>query len=554
MDSQRSFLVIALAIVSFFLWQEWQKDYGPKPVATPTSVEQAQNTVPGGSSTGSDGDIRLAGDDAPSQAVADAIPSAQKVTIATDVLTVEIDTSRGDIVGLSLPQYALTKDSDQPYVLMRKLPGFEYTAQSGLIGADGPDDQANSRQPYQFSQQQYQLADGSDQLVVPMVTNFNGLQIEKRFIFSRGKYDVRVEYSVQNQSEVSKRIQPYQHLVQNIDSGESSSMMMPIYRGAAFGSSEERYEKYDFDDMAKKNLAINSTGGWVAMLEHYFVAAWVPDQQQPQRLYSMVAGSKGVIGSRSEVIELQPGESTIITSTFYAGPKQQDKLAELANGLDLTVDYGFLWFISQPLFWLLTTIQGFVVNWGLAIILITVIVKGVMYPLTKIQYESMAKMRNLKPKIEELQARYKEDKQKMGPAMMELYRKEKVNPMGGCLPMLVQMPIFLALYWVFVESVEIRHAPFMLWITDLSAKDPWYILPVLFGLSMFAMQKLTPMQVTDPLQQKIMMWMPVAFSVFFIWFPSGLVLYWFVSNLISLAQMLYIYKGMEKKGLHTKKA
>ena len=193
-------------------------------------------------------------------------------------------------------------------------------------------------------------------------------------------------------------------------------------------------------------------------------------------------------------------------------------------------------------------------NWGLAIICITLIVKGGMYPLTKVQYESMAKMRNLKPKIEELQARYKDDRQKMGPAMMELYRKEKVNPMGGCLPMIVQMPIFLALYWVFVESVELRHAPFMLWINDLSAQDPYYVLPILFGISMFLMQRLTPMQVTDPMQQKIMMFMPVAFSVFFLWFPSGLVLYWFVSNLISLAQMLYIYRGMEKKGLHTKKA
>jgi YidC/Oxa1 family membrane protein insertase len=554
MDSQRSFLVIALAIVSFFLWQEWQKDYGPKPIAAPTSVEQTQNITPGSSTTGNNGDIRLTGDDAPTQVTATAAPSAQLVSVATDVLNVQIDTSRGDIVRVTLPEYDLTKDSDEPYVLMRKLPGFEYTAQSGLIGADGPDDQTNSRQPYQFAKQQYQLSAGNDELIVPLVTNFNGLQIEKRFIFSRGQYDVRVEYSIQNQSDVSKRIQPYRHLVQNIDNGESSSMMMPIYRGAAYGTSEERYEKYDFDDMAKKNLALNSTGGWVAMLEHYFVAAWVPDQTTSQRLYSIVSGNKGVIGTRSDVIELQPGESTVVGSTFYAGPKQQDKLAELANGLDLTVDYGFLWFISQPLFWLLTTIQSFVINWGLAIILITIMVKGVMYPLTKIQYESMAKMRNLKPKIEELQARYKDDRQKMGPAMMELYRKEKVNPMGGCLPMLVQMPIFLALYWVFVESVELRHAPFMLWITDLSTKDPYYILPVLFGLSMFAMQRLTPMQVTDPLQQKIMMWMPVAFSVFFIWFPSGLVLYWLVSNLISLAQMLYIYKGMEKKGLHTKKA
>ena len=260
----------------------------------------------------------------------------------------------------------------------------------------------------------------------------------------------------------------------------------------------------------------------------------------------------GIVGVKGPELTVPAGESLTIVSTFYAGPKDQDNLAAIADGLDLTVDYGFLWFISQPLFALLTFIQSFVSNWGVAIIMITLIVKGAMYPLTKVQYESMAKMRNLKPKIDELQARYKDDRSKMGPAMMELYRKEKVNPMGGCLPMLVQMPIFLALYWVFVESVELRQAPFMLWIQDLSTQDPYYVLPVLFGISMFVMQKLTPMTVTDPMQQKIMLWMPVVFSVFFLWFPSGLVLYWLVSNLISLAQMLYIYRGMEKKGLYTK--
>ncbi len=391
--------------------------------------------------------------------------------------------------------------------------------------------------------------------MVPLYLDHNGLQIEKRFIFTAGRYDVRVEYLLVNNSNEVKTVQPYQHLLQNIDNGESSSMFMPIYRGAAYGSSSERYKKYDFSDMQKTNLAISTQGGWVAMLEHYFVSAWIPDANSNNQLYSLVhGGNKGVIGARGEAVDIDPGQTLTLSAVFYAGPKDQDNLAQLANGLDLTVDYGFLWFISQPLFWLLTFIQGFVGNWGVAIIIITLIVKGLMYPLTKIQYESMAKMRNLKPKIEELQARYKDDRQKMGPAMMELYRKEKVNPMGGCLPMLIQMPIFLALYWVFVESVELRHAPFMLWITDLSAKDPLYVLPVLFGISMFLMQKLTPMQVTDPLQQKLMMWMPVAFSIFFFWFPSGLVLYWLVSNLISLAQMLYIYKGMEKKGIHTRKA
>lgn len=544
MESQRSLLVIGLALVSFLLWQQWNIDTAPKPVA---SISQNSSDASGGSA-----DLQLSAADA-SQPNTAATP-ARLINVTTDVLHLNIDSRGGDIVQLDLPKFELHKGKGDVYPLMRKQDGFEYVAQSGLIGRDGPDDSRNPRPVYNVAQSSYQLADGATELVVPLMYNHNGLQIEKRFTFTAGKYDVRVEYFLHNQSGEVKTVQPYEHLVQTIENGKDSSMMMPIYRGAAFGTSSERYNKYAFDDMQEKNLLEATQGGWVAMLEHYFVSAWVPDAGAENQLYSMVRNGQGVIGAKGPTVHLDPGKQLTLGSTFYAGPKDQDNLASIANGLDLTVDYGFLWFISQPLFWLLTTIQGFVVNWGLAIICITLIVKGAMYPLTKVQYESMAKMRNLKPKIDELQARYKDDRQKMGPAMMELYRKEKVNPMGGCLPMIIQMPIFLALYWVFVESVELRHAPFMLWINDLSAQDPYYVLPVLFGISMFLMQKLTPMQVTDPMQQKIMMWMPVAFSVFFLWFPSGLVLYWFVSNLISLAQMLYIYKGMEKKGLHTKKA
>lgn len=546
MESQRSILVIGLALVSFLLWQQWNIDTAPKPV-TPVT-ESSQNT---GSNAA---DLQLTTADSEQSETAAVVATAKTISVNTDVLQLNIDSRGGDIVALELPAFELNKGQGDAYPLMRRKDDFEYVAQSGLIGRDGPDDGRNARPIYTSVQSSYQLADGAEQLIVPLTFDYNGLHIEKRFTFTAGHYDVRVDYLITNQSAEVKTVQPYQHLVQTIESGAKSSMMMPIYRGTAYGTSSERYTKYSFDDVKDKNLLEATQGGWVAMLEHYFVAAWVPEVAAENQLYSKIFNGKAVIGAKGPAVNIQPGSEVTLTSTFYAGPKDQDKLATIANGLDLTVDYGFLWFISQPLFWLLTTIQGFVVNWGLAIICITLIVKGGMYPLTKVQYESMAKMRNLKPKIEELQARYKDDRQKMGPAMMELYRKEKVNPMGGCLPMIVQMPIFLALYWVFVESVELRHAPFMLWINDLSAQDPYYVLPILFGISMFLMQRLTPMQVTDPMQQKIMMFMPVAFSVFFLWFPSGLVLYWFVSNLISLAQMLYIYRGMEKKGLHTKKA
>ncbi len=554
MESQRSLLIIGLALVSFLLWQQWQQDYNPKQTAQTQASQQL-------ASVSADQDLQLTSDEFGTQPVQSASSTPvttgneQLITVKTDVLELSINTRGGDIVSLKLPEYKLTKDSDEPYVLMRKLTGFEYVAESGLLGRDGPDDSRNQGRPvYHTTQQSYTLSADQGTLTVPMTLDYNGLKIEKRFIFTAGKYDVRVEYLLHNTTAEPKVVQNYQHLLQSIEGGKDGSMMMPIYRGAAYGSGEERYKKYNFDDMQKQNLSVPTKGGWVAMLEHYFVSAWIPSAEQDNQLYSRVNRGRGVIGSLGPAIQVAPGEQTTIDVVFYAGPKIQDNLAELANGLDLTVDYGFLWFISQPLFWLLTTIQGFVVNWGLAIILITVLVKLAMYPLTKVQYESMAKMRNLKPKIDDLQARYKDDRQKLGPAMMELYRKEKVNPMGGCLPLIIQMPIFLALYWVFVESVELRHAPFMLWITDLSALDPYYVLPVLFGASMFLMQRLTPMTVTDPMQQKIMMWMPVAFSIFFLWFPSGLVLYWLVSNLISIAQMLIIYKGMEKKGLHTKKA
>ncbi|MGY5798215.1 membrane protein insertase YidC [Rheinheimera faecalis] len=543
MDSQRSLLVIALAFVSLLLWQAWQTDHAPKPV---TPVTEQSTT----SSTGS-ADLQLSSSGTSAQPAAP-VATQQVITVSTDVLKVQIDTKGGDIVDLTLPAFTVSKDSEQPYQLMRKLNGFEYVAQSGLL-ADGPDDKRNSGRPvYSVAQTSYTLANGEQQVVVPLTFNHNGLEIEKRYTFTAGKYDVRVEYLLKNTTAETKLVQSYQHLVQTIDNGKTSSMMMPIYRGGAYSTSEKRYEKYDFEDMQETNLAQSTKGGWVAMLEHYFVAAWVPEKTADNQLYSLVNNGNGIVGVKGPELTIPAGESLTIASTFYAGPKDQDKLAAIADGLDLTVDYGFLWFISQTLFWLLTTIQSVVSNWGVAIIMITLLVKGVMYPLTKVQYESMAKMRNLKPKIDELQARYKDDRSKMGPAMMELYRKEKVNPMGGCLPMLVQMPIFLALYWVFVESVELRQAPFMLWIQDLSTQDPYYVLPVLFGISMFVMQKLTPMTVTDPMQQKIMLWMPVVFSVFFLWFPSGLVLYWLVSNLISLAQMLYIYRGMEKKGLYTK--
>jgi YidC/Oxa1 family membrane protein insertase len=306
--------------------------------------------------------------------------------------------------------------------------------------------------------------------------------------------------------------------------------------------------------MQDRNLSINLTDGtgWAAMLEHYFATAWIPREAPGSSLYTRVIGNLGDIGVRIPNKTVANGEKADFDATLWIGPKLQEDMAKVAPSLDLVVDYGWLWFIAKPLHWLLSTIQGVVVNWGLSIMILTFVVRGAMYPLTKAQYTSMAKMRMLQPKLAAMRERIGDDRQRMSQEMMELYKKEKVNPLGGCLPIFLQMPIFIALYWSLMESVELRHSPFFGWITDLSAQDPYYILPLLMGGSMFLIQKMSPTTVTDPMQQKIMTFMPIMFTGFFLFFPSGLVLYWLVSNIVTLIQQSLIYRNLEKKGLHSK--
>jgi YidC/Oxa1 family membrane protein insertase len=349
-------------------------------------------------------------------------------------------------------------------------------------------------------------------------------------------------------------VQLYGQLKESLAAHDSGSMMMPVYRGGAFSTSETRYSKYKFDEMQDAPLNKTTEGGWVAMLQHYFVSAWIPSATDTNLLYSNIIRNKdAAIGFKAPVKTIDANSVGELKAKLWVGPKIQDKMAEAAENLDLTVDYGWLWFLAQPLFKLLLFFQSIVGNWGVAIILITFTVKGALYPLTKAQYTSMAKMRLLQPKIQALRERYGEDRQKVSKAMMELYKKEKVNPLGGCFPILLQMPIFIALYWSLMESVELRHAPFMLWIHDLSVQDPYYILPVLMGVSMFFIQKMSPTTAQDPMQQKVMKFMPIIFTGFFVMFPAGLVLYWLMSNIVTLVQQTLIYRSFEKKGLHAKK-
>lgn len=540
MESQRNILLIGLLFVSFLLWQQWQADKAPKPVATESSL------VANVASTHS-ADVPEADTGVPAAVAA----SKNLITVKTDQLDVQINPVGGDIVFAALVSHKMEQGKEQPFVLLEQTKDYTYIAQSGLIGRDGIDSSANGRAAFTTSATEFTLAEGQDTLEVPLTyVADNGVTYTKVFVFHRGKFNVDVDYKINNTSAAPLQVQMYGQIKQTIKPSESS-MMMPTYRGGAFSTNDVRYEKYNFDDMAKSNLNQATLGGWAAMLQHYFVSAWVPPATDSNTIFSSVsAGGLANIGFRGAVYDIAPGASQEISSQFYVGPKDQAALSAISETLNLVVDYGFLWWLAVPIHWLLMFYQSFVGNWGVAIILITLTVRGLLFPLTKAQYTSMAKMRNLQPKLADLKERFGDDRQKMGQAMMELYKKEKVNPMGGCLPIILQMPIFIALYWVLLESFELRHTPLMLWIHDLSVQDPYYILPLLMGVSMFIMQKMQPIAPTmDPMQVKMMQWMPVIFTVFFLWFPSGLVLYWLVGNIVAIIQQKIIYAGLEKKGL-----
>ncbi|MGD8233452.1 membrane protein insertase YidC [Vibrio sp. TRT 1302] len=539
MDSQRNILLIALALVSFLLFQQWQVAKNP----TPQPVEQAQSssTLPAPS-------FADELDPAPAQQA-----SAKTITVTTDVLTLSIDTVGGDVIQADLNQYSNELDSADPFVLLKNEPGHQFIAQSGLVGPQGIDLSSTNRPLYAVNGDSFTLTDGQDELRVPMTFTANGLEYTKTFIVKRGSYAVDVEYDIVNKSGTNATFGMYAHLRQNLlDAG--GSITMPTYRGGAYSTEDTRYKKYSFEDMQDRNLSLNLIDGqgWAAMIQHYFASAWIPRNEPGTNLYTRVIGNLGDIGVRMPNKTIADGDSAKLQATLWVGPKLQDQMAQVAPNLDLVVDYGWLWFIAKPLHSLLSFIQSFVGNWGVAIICLTFIVRGAMYPLTKAQYTSMAKMRMLQPKLQAMRERIGDDRQRMSQEMMELYKKEKVNPLGGCLPLILQMPIFIALYWALMESVELRHSPFFGWITDLSAQDPYYILPLLMGASMFMIQKMSPTTVTDPMQQKIMTFMPVMFTFFFLFFPSGLVLYWLVSNVVTLIQQSLIYKALEKKGLHSK--
>ncbi len=538
MDSRRSLLVLALLFISFLVYQQWQLDYHTPQTQTEQVVADSHNSeLPASSSSFT--------------TPVDTNAQGKIITVSNDVLTLKIDTLGGDVVQSYLKDYAAELNSTERFELLKNDKDSVYVAQSGLIGKDGIDTRAG-RANYYVEGSEFTLSEGQQELRVPLILEKDGVIYRKVFVLKPHSYSVEVNFEIDNQRAEAIEVQPYAQLKHSlVDS--SGSIAMPTYTGGAYSSSETNYKKYSFDDMKSANLNISTKAGWVAVLQHYFVSAWVPNQDADNQLYTNTTNGLGFIGYRGPLAIVPAGGKETITSSLWTGPKLQEQMGSVANHLDLTVDYGWAWFIAKPLFWLLNVIQSVVSNWGLAIMGVTLVVKGLLYPLTKAQYTSMAKMRMLQPKMQEMRERFGEDRQRMSQEMMKLYRDEKVNPLGGCLPLLIQMPIFLALYWTFMEAVELRHAPFFGWIQDLSAQDPYFILPVLMGASMFLLQKMSPTPVADPVQQKVMNFMPVIFTVFFLWFPSGLVLYWLVSNVITIVQQQLIYRGLEKKGLHSRK-
>lgn len=552
MDIKRTILIVALAIVTYVGVLKWNQDYGQ--AALPTQSVAASTTASGipdtatGSNASASADVPSANTDAAAPAETPVAISKDLIQVKTDVLNLEIDPVGGDVAQLRLPLYPRRQDHPEiPFQLFDNGGERTYLAQSGLTGTNGPDARASGRPVYTSVQKTYQLADGQNELVVDLKFTDAGVNYIKRFTFKRGLYDLGVTYLIDNQSGQPWAGNLFAQLKRD-SSGDPSSTTATgtaTYLGAALGTPAEPYKKVSMKDIDKAALKETVQGGWVAWLQHYFVTAWIPNKNDSNVVQTR-KDSQGnyIIGFTGPVLTVATGATAQTSATLYAGPKSQAELKELSPGLELTVDYGILWFIAQPIFWLLQHIHSLVSNWGFSIILLTMLIKGIFFPLSAASYKSMARMRAVAPKLAALKEQHGDDRQKMSQAMMELYKKEKINPLGGCLPILVQMPVFLSLYWVLLESVEMRQAPFMLWITDLSIKDPFFILPIVMGATMFIQQRLNPTP-PDPMQAKVMKLMPIIFTFFFLWFPAGLVLYWVVNNCLSISQQWYITRKIE---------
>ncbi|AGA35433.1 Inner membrane protein translocase component YidC, long form [Thioalkalivibrio nitratireducens DSM 14787] len=555
MENLRPILWLSLAFVLFLMWQAWNQDYGVRP-EPPRAVDPTAE------------ETELPPEDVPEAPVADAdaldpgaIPEAlpeptrRHVTVRTDLLDLAIDTRGGTLVRADLLEYPV--DLGEPSVPVRlfdeRVRG--YVAQSGLTHDRVADIDAAARAPshhaeFRVDGDRFEMIEGQDTLRVPMTwTSDDGtVRVTKTFVFQRGTHLFEVEHRIENLGDQPWIGRQYRQL-RHGPTPSRASFFLYTFTGAAYF--DGRYNKESFESLRDSPIEQRLQGGWISVIEHYFMSAWVPGEDEVNSMYARAvpgaAGTEYLIGLHSEPLTVAPGNAGEFRTRMWVGPKTQAELREIAQGLELTVDYGIFTFLAKPLFWLLRVIHDFVGNWGWSIVFLTILIKLAFFHLSATSYRSMAKMRAVAPKLQALKERYKDDKQRMNTALMELYKKEKINPLGGCLPILVQIPVFIALYWVLLESVELRQAPWWLWIQDLSTRDPYFILPVLMGLTMIIQYKLNPPPM-DPIQKKIFMALPVVFTVFFAFFPAGLVLYWFTNNLFSIGQQYVITRKIDAAG------
>jgi YidC/Oxa1 family membrane protein insertase len=542
MDTRRLILVMIFTFSSFMLWESWQKHNAPKPAPAVAAQGEAGAAVPQPSAA-----LQASTPGATPAAPAVVAPvGGETFTITTDLLKATISNVGGDIVGLELLKYREHDAKDKNFQLFD--PKHGYRAQSGLIGPGLPSHRTQlTRVPGPTA-----MADGSDELKIRLEAPVeNGIKAAKVLTFRRGSYVVDVAWEIANQGDKPLTTHAYHQLQRDGTAPAGETMMVSTFTGPAVFSDAEKYQKVTFDEVGsgKAKFVKTANDGWLAMVQHYFVSALVPKEGTSREYYMRKVEGQNLYqtGVIIPVGEIAPGAAGGSSVTLFAGPQEQNALKKLAPGLDLVVDYGWLTVIAAPIFWALEAIYKLVGNWGWAIVVLTIIIKAIFYPLSAASYKSMAKMKILTPRLMQLKERFGDDKQRLNQEMMKLYQTEKVNPLGGCLPILVQIPVFIALYWVLLGAVEMRDAPWILWIHDLASPDPFYILPVIMIVSMVIQTKLNPTP-PDPIQAKVMMAMPFIFGIMFLWFPAGLVLYWVVNNILSIAQQWYITRSIDAGG------
>ena len=544
MDTQRLILFFVFSFSLLLLWDSWQKTQHPQAPAVAKSGKQTSGpaAVPSPSVPTQASPAAQQKPGVPAAPGATAQPTHELLKVKTDNYVADIDLRNSDIVRLELLKQKDTLDQNANFVLFA--PQRHYVAQSGLIGPGLP----THKSIYSSAAKEYSLAPGKDELQVRLeAPGPDGVKTVKTLTFHRASYVIGISHEIANGGTTPVSAHAYFQFLRDEDPPAGDPKMANTYTGPAIFTEQEKFQKISFSDLEKNKASYPKTAnnGWIAMLQHYFVSAWLPKEGSAREYYAKALADKLFsVGVILPVPAIAPGSSTSVSVSLYAGPQEQEALKDIAPGLDLTVDYGWLTVIASPIFWLLQYLHKWVGNWGVAIILLTVLIKAVFFPLSAASYKSMAKMKQVTPRMTKLREQYGDDRARLNQAMMELYKTEKINPLGGCLPIVVQIPVFISLYWVLLASVELRHAPFYLWIHDLSAQDPYYVLPLLMMGSMVIQTKLNPTP-PDPVQAKVMMIMPFAFGVMFFFFPAGLVLYWLVNNILSIAQQWQITRMIE---------